>query len=94
MRTLPILTIPLACAALLGACASPSEQSASMQREMDRMMLVYGPACQKLGFSPHTDQWRSCVLQLSTKEEISRANFSASMAYSPYSMHYRRWPYY
>jgi hypothetical protein len=91
MRT---LLIPLAGALLLGGCASPGEQSASMQREMDRMMLVYGPACQKLGFSAQTDQWRSCVLQLSTKEELSRSYLQGSYAYSPYSLHYRRWPYY
>jgi hypothetical protein len=93
MRTLPKLMMPVACALLLGACASPSEQSAAMQREMDRMMLVYGPACQKLGFTAQSDQWRSCVLQLSTKEEISNASFNASYAYyHPYSPRYRRWP--
>lgn len=92
MRTLPILMMPVACALLLGGCASPSEQSASMQREMERMMVVYGPACQKLGFAAQSDQWRSCVLQLSTKEEISNASFNASYAYYPYSPRYRRWP--
>jgi hypothetical protein len=91
MRT---LLLPLACAVLLGGCASISEQSAAKQRDMDRMMLVYGPACQKLGFTAQTDQWRSCVLQLSTKDELNRSTLQGSYAYSPYSPHYRRWPYY
>lgn len=92
MRT---LLLPVACALVLGACASIGEQSASMQREMDRMMLVYGPACQKLGFNAQTDPWRSCVLQLSTKEELSRSQLQGSYANHPYSLHhYRYWPYY
>jgi hypothetical protein len=87
MRTLMIF---LATALLLTGCATPSEQSASIAREMDRMMVVYGPACQKLGFNAQSDQWRSCILQLSTKDELSQANFQTNLAYSP---RYRRWPY-
>ncbi len=91
MRT---LLLPLACAMLLAGCATTAEQSASMQREMDRMMLVYGPACQKLGFSAQSDPWRSCVLQLSTRDELSRSYVQGSYAYSPYGLQYRHWPYY
>lgn len=35
-------------------------------RQTERAMDVYGPACEKMGYSTHTDPWRDCVLKLST----------------------------
>ena len=55
---------------LLAACATPAEQAAQMEREVDRMIVVYGPACDKLGYQNKTDLWRDCVLRLSMKDEI------------------------
>ena len=40
---------------LLAACATPAEQAAMMNREVDRMIVVYGPACEKLGYKSDTD---------------------------------------
>lgn len=57
---------------LLAGCTTPQQQAANMQAEMDKMMLVYGPACSKLGYATNSDQWRGCVLQLSAKEDIER----------------------
>jgi hypothetical protein len=69
MRTLTLLPVAL----LLAACATPQERAARLQAEMERDMQVYGPACARLGYQVHSDQWRNCVLQLGTREELQRA---------------------
>ena len=56
----------------LAACTTPQQKAAQMQAEMERDMVVYGPACGKLGYSANSDQWRQCVLQLSAKEDMQR----------------------
>jgi hypothetical protein len=75
MRT-PIASIALA--TMLAACATPEQQAAYKQQDMDRMMSVYGPACSRLGYAASSDQWRNCVLQLSIKDD------AAKYAYYPY----------
>ncbi len=66
MRPLPLLLAAL----LLAACSTPQERAAYMQRQADDMVTVYGPACERLGYSPNTDQWRGCVLHLNSQEEM------------------------
>lgn len=61
--------------AILAGCATPAEQAVMINREVDRMILVYGPACEKLGYKNDTDPWRSCVLQMSTKDDFERYNY-------------------
>lgn len=56
----------------LAGCATPAEQAARMEREMGRLVQVYGPACQKLGFQAETDPWRNCVLRLSERDTYER----------------------
>ena len=68
MRTLIVLSAAL----LLGACATPQERAARKQAEMTEMMAVYGPACERLGYALQSDQWRNCILSLSTKDEVQR----------------------
>jgi len=60
------------CALALAACATPAERSAQMQAEVDEMIQVYGPACEKLGFRKDSDQWRDCVLRLNARDERRR----------------------
>jgi len=69
MRT----TIILSAALLLSACATPQERAARKQAEMAEMITLYGPACDRLGYAQQTDPWRSCILSLSTKDEVQRA---------------------
>ncbi len=57
----------LAITAVLAGCATPAQRAARMEREVEDMIQVYGPACEKLGFQANTDQWRDCIIQLSTK---------------------------
>lgn len=54
----------------LGGCATPQERAARLQADMERDMVVYGPACLRLGYAANSDPWRACVLQLGTKEEL------------------------
>lgn len=71
MKTCPVIVLALAS---LAGCATPGEQSVLAQREVDRMMVIYGPACEKLGFASNTDRWRDCILELDRKNylELSR----------------------
>lgn len=57
--------------ALAGCTAlSPAERSAQMQKEVEEMIQVYGPACEKLGFQPDSNQWRECILNLNTSKTL------------------------
>lgn len=69
MRTLALLPL-----ALLAACTTPQERAARAQSEMEQMMMVYGPACSRLGYPVNSDQWRSCILNLATREDLQRYN--------------------
>jgi hypothetical protein len=78
MRT-SIVTVSIA--AFLASCTTtPAEQAVQKQQEADRMHVVYGPACEKLGFKRDTDPWRNCVIGLSQKDAIAR---HSNNAYSP-----------
>jgi len=57
---------------LSAGCATPAERAAQMQREVDDMIAVYGPACDQLGYANDSDPWRDCVLRLSMKDAIVR----------------------
>ncbi len=72
MRTLMMALGAVGAAALLSGCATPQEKAAQAQAEIEQMMVVYGPACSKLGYPANSDQWRNCVLQLSAKDDIQR----------------------
>ena len=72
------LTSPAAAGALLlvavatAACSTPQERAAQKQAEMASMMATYGPACSRLGYAVDSDPWRSCILSLSTKDDLQR----------------------
>lgn len=50
------------------------------QAEMERMMIVYGPACAQLGFAAHTDRWRDCIVQLAERDGFDRSGVSTSVS--------------
>ncbi|MDB5840993.1 MAG: hypothetical protein JWQ23_2945 [Herminiimonas sp.] len=60
---------------VLGGCASESELAAQKQREVDHMVRVYGPACNKLGYTPDTDPWRNCIVQLDITDRLDRPGY-------------------
>jgi hypothetical protein len=78
MRTYLALPVSIAFIGLLAGCATPEQQAAHAQQEMERTMAIYGPACERLGYQANTDQWRNCVMQLSYKDDVQR--YSAYVA--------------
>lgn len=60
----------LLCALALAGCATPAQRAAQQQAEVEEMIQVYGPACEKLGYKRDDDKWRDCVLRLALKDEL------------------------
>jgi hypothetical protein len=56
----------------VSGCATQAQRAAQIEREVDDMVRVYGPGCEKLGFKSDTDPWRDCVLRLATKSSLER----------------------
>lgn len=54
---------------LLVGCATPEERAARVREQVDDMIRVYGPGCEKLGYAKDTDLWRECILRLSARNE-------------------------
>ena len=63
---------------LLGGCATQAERAAAVQRDVDDMVAVYGPGCEKLGYKPATDAWRECVLRLATNDRLERRDLTTT----------------
>jgi len=41
-------------ALLLAGCATPEQRA-------DRIIAIYGPLCDRLGYEKNSDKWRDCV---------------------------------
>ena len=63
-----ILTVAAAALAL-AACATPEERAAQARAEMEGMMAVYGPACERLGYRADDDRWRDCVMRMAARDD-------------------------
>ncbi|MDP1635010.1 MAG: hypothetical protein Q8L69_10060 [Gallionellaceae bacterium] len=50
--------------AVLTGCMTPAERVAAEKAEVEEMIKIYGPACEKLGYTADTDPWRDCILKL------------------------------
>ena len=72
-----LLATAAALALNLAACATPEERAAQAQAEMEGMMRIYGPACERLGFKPEDDRWRDCVLRMAARDD-ARARYPMS----------------
>ena len=75
-----INALVLGAAVLVAGCATPAQRAAEMQSEVDEMVVVYGPACEKLGFQNASDPWRNCVLGLSAQKARERYLSSPRMS--------------
>ena len=62
----------LAALSLLAGCASTAERAAAVSRDVDDMIRVYGPGCERLGYKADSDGWRDCVLRLATNDRIEQ----------------------
>lgn len=72
MRALHILILT----ALVAGCATPAERAMRAEREVNEMIQVYGPACNKLGYQQESDAWRGCVLHLAAKDDLRYNRFN------------------
>ncbi len=57
---------------LVAGCATPAQRAAKAQRDVDEMITVYGPACEKFGYKADSDPWRDCILRLNAKDIYQR----------------------
>jgi len=62
----------------VAGCATQAERAAQVQRDVEEMVRVYGPGCEKLGFKADSDPWRDCVLRLATKDSLERRDFTTT----------------
>ncbi len=85
-----ILMVAVPVIAVLAGCATPAEQAAQAEQEVVQMIQIYGPACEKLGFSANTDPWRNCVIGLSQKDA---ARYSNNAYYGPPFWRHPYWAY-
>jgi hypothetical protein len=76
VRTFIASPIFLLLIGLLAGCATPAQEAAYAQHEMERTMAIYGPACERLGYTANTDPWRNCVMQLNYQNDMQRYSFS------------------
>lgn len=60
--------ILLSLVALLAGCATPEQRAAQVEREVNDMIRVYGPACERLGYKTDSDPWRDCILRLNAAD--------------------------
>jgi hypothetical protein len=74
MRALAVSLLML----FVAGCVTQEQRAAQVQREVEEMIRVYGPGCEKLGFKTDSDQWRDCVLRLATKDKLERRDFTTT----------------
>ncbi|MDO8990441.1 MAG: hypothetical protein Q7U91_12505 [Sideroxyarcus sp.] len=62
-----ILTILMLVA--IPGCMTQAERAAAAQAEVEEMIAVYSPACEKMGYSKDTDPWRDCILRFRAHDD-------------------------
>lgn len=53
----------------VAGCATQAERAAQVEREVEQMIQLYGPGCEKLGYKSDSDPWRECVLRLAQRDD-------------------------
>ena len=72
------LVAALAMIVCLSGCATQAERAAAVQRDVEDMVAVYGPGCEKLAYKSDSDPWRECVLRLATADRLERRDFTTT----------------
>lgn len=55
--------------ALLLGCSTPEDRARHVEAEVENMITVFGPGCERLGYVKDTDPWRECILRLSARDD-------------------------
>lgn len=58
---------------LLAGCATPEQRA-------DRMIGKFGPMCERLGYTPATDRFRDCIVQMHAADEQRSSGAAAAAA--------------
>jgi len=69
---------------LLAACGT-AEQAAYKADPIAAMAPEYGPACERGGLARNSPQWRTCIEQSSTRDDLERH----ALFYDRYMQWYR-----
>ncbi len=69
----------------ISGCATQAERAAAVQRDVDDMVAVYGPGCEKLGYKSDTDPWRECVLRLATTDRLDRNDLTTTHCFGSHN---------
>ena len=72
------LALSLSSILLIAACATPAQRAAQVQRDVDEMIAVYGPGCERLGYKADSDPWRECVLKLAASDRLERRDITTT----------------
>ena len=62
----------------ISGCATQAERAEAVQRDVEDMVAVYGPGCEKVGYNTDTDPWRECVLRLATTDRLDRNDLTTT----------------
>ena len=90
VRAISILGIVL----LFAGCATnPQAEQQKASQLMEYKIQVYGPACEKLGFTKDTDPWRECIQREYEQTLIMRQPYNYYWDYPYATPNYVR-PYY
>ena len=74
MRVLALFVLTV----FVAGCVTQAERAAQVQRDVEDMIRVYGPGCEKLGYKTDSDPWRDCVLRLATRDRLERRDFTTT----------------
>ena len=74
MRALALFVLTM----FVVGCVTQAERAAQVQRDVDDMIRVYGPGCEKLGYKADSDPWRDCVVRLATRDRLERRDFTTT----------------
>src|SRR3954470_17145728 len=78
------LVAALAVVFCMSGCATQAERAAAVQRDVDDMVAVYGPGCERLGYKTDSDPWRECVLRLATADRLERRDLTTTHCFGSY----------
>lgn len=87
-----LLTI-LFVATVLAACVTdPAAEQAYSLREMERIKISFGAACENLGYTADTDPWRDCLLKLEQQRTLQQYMWNRPYyPYGPFNPYYPPW---
>lgn len=90
-----LMSIAISLLAVAGCASNPAAEQARATKQMEHKILVYGPACEKLGFAKDTDKWRECIQREHEQSLMQMRNLNPPYPYwGPYYDRFYMRPWY